>query len=366
MKKILLFLSGMLICITNSYSQAEFNTGALIVSINQYGSIELYTSDGTYQLDRTSILVGTSPTTVFDYKNDAEEFEPTVIVTNPTMSDYEIYGAYDNTYSGLPPDVIVKLNAYGWNNGGYIIAKFNIMNNEETAMNASAGLDIIPYLDEVYGYDTVTYNSAEEVIRFNRGAGVNMGMKLLSASLSSLYSFEWYDEYYVDTDYWNWMNTGSLQPFHATTSGEGTVTITSQNPVAINPGASFDVYYALALGIDEQTMLSNIAAAEQKYQSWFISVEDISPYTNEFNLRQNYPNPFNHSTTISYQLPCNGFVSLKIYDAIGNEAASLVNSEQAGGSHIIYYDATPLTNSVYYYTLRFNDQVKSNKMFLIK
>jgi hypothetical protein len=65
-------------------------------------------------------------------------------------------------------------------------------------------------------------------------------------------------------------------------------------------------------------------------------------------------------------LPGNGFVSLKIYDAKGNEAASLVNSEQTGGSHIISYDATPLTNGVYYCTLRFNDQVMSNKMFLIK
>ncbi len=366
MKKLLLFLSIMLFCIISGFPQANFNTGVLIVDVNEYGEIELYTPDETMQLDRASILVGTSPITVFDYKKDAEQLEPTVLITNPELSDHEIYGAYDNTYSNDPPDVIVKLNAYGWNNGGYTIVKFNIMNNEESAINALAGLDIIPYLNEVYGFDTVTYNSTEEVIRFHRGADVNMGIKLLSASLLSLYSFEWYDEYYVDADYWNWMNMGTLQPSHVTYTGEGTVTITSQEAFALNPGESFDVYYALALGTDEQAMLSNISAAVQKYQSWFAGVGDHGVSVSAFSLKQNYPNPFNQSTMIRYQLPENGFVSLTVYDVVGNEVATLINSEQTQGSYIVHYDAKDLNSGMYYYTLRYNDQVKTNKMFMVK
>ncbi len=362
MKITVLFISIMLLCITNSFAQADFSTGIIKVSIDEYGALELFTPDEVYQLDRASILVATSPTTVFDYKNDVEVLEPTVLIDDPAMSDHEIYGAYNNAWSLLPPDVIEKVYAYGWNGKGYTILKFNIMNNESNAISATIGLDIIPYLNEVYGLDTVTYNATEEVIRFHRGANVNMGIKLLSASLLSLYSFEWYSGYYVDSDYWNWMNTGSLQSEHVTYTEEGTVTITSQYPVTINPGESFDVYYAFALGSDEQILLSNIAEAVQKYNEWFTAVEEFS--TTDFNLMQNYPNPFDRSTTIRYRLPENGPVTLQVYDVLGNKVATLINEEQTAGLHMIDFDASGLKCGVYYYTIRFNGEVRTNAMML--
>ncbi len=181
MKKLLLFLASCCFALTDSYSQATFNTGALEVSISQYGRIRLFDPEGTRHLQRASVLVGTSSTDVFDYTNDAEELDPTVLVENPLLSDFEIYGSCNNAYSLLPPDVIVKHYAYGWNNGAYMIVKFNITNNEAAAINASAGLEVIPELNQEYGFDSVTYNSSGEVIRFHRGAQMNMGMKLLSA-----------------------------------------------------------------------------------------------------------------------------------------------------------------------------------------
>jgi len=366
MKRNLLLLAVMLLYITKSYSQATFNTGALEVDVSKYGRLELFTTGGIQQLDRASILVGTSSTAVFDYQNDAGVLDPTVLVTNPVSSDFEIYGAIDNSYSGLPPAVIVKYNVFGWTNGGYTIVRFNIANNETGAVTASTGLDIIPYLNATYGFDSITYNTTQGVIRFHRGSQENMGIKLLSASLSSLFSFEWYTGYEVDSSYWNWMHKGSLQPLYASNTADGPVTITSQDPTVLAPGQSYNVYYALALGTDEQTMLSNISAAVQKYQALIVSVQDIKPSINEFNLGQNSPNPFTNSTTIGYQLPEDGFVSLKIYTVIGAEVATLVNSNQTRGSHTIHYNANDLPGGVYYYTLRYNDQVKSNKMFLIK
>jgi hypothetical protein len=366
MKKNLLFVAVMMLFITEGYSQASFNTGALEVNVNEYGRIRLFTPDATRHLQRASILVGTSPTTVFDYVLDAEELEPTVLVTDPLLSDYEIYGAYDNAYSSLPPDVIVKLNAYGWENGAYTIVKFNVQNDEGVEINASAGLDIIPELNQEYGFDSVSYLAAEEFIRFHRGAHVNMGIRLLSASLSSLYSFEWYDEYSVDADYWTWMNYGSLQPLYASNTADGPVTITAQNPAALAPGQSFDVFYALALGDDQEAMLANIAAAVEKYESLFTSVDDNILSGKGFSLGKNYPNPFSQSTTITYQLPDDGFVTLKVYDLVGNEVATIINAVQAKGTHRVQYDAPGLGSGVYYYTLRFNDQVRSGKMNVIR
>jgi hypothetical protein len=258
------------------------------------------------------------------------------------------------------------LNAYGWTNGAYTIVKFNIENTSATAVNATIGMDIIPILNGEYGHDTVTYNSNAGVIRFHRGNQENMGIKLLSSSLSSLYSFEWYDGYTVDTSYWNWMHYGALQPQYASNTADGPVAITAQNMVILNPGLTVDVFYALALGVDEATMLANISQAEIKYQLLLTSVDDKTLSLNELNLGQNKPNPFNQSTTINYQLPDNGFVSLKVYDVIGNEVATLVNSNQSKGPHSVQFTSKDLTSGMYYYTLRFNDQVKSNKMIIVR
>ena len=366
MKKTLLFLLVMLLCITKSYSQASYNTGALTVEIDEYGGISLLNSGNTYELYRAAILVGTSPTAVFDYKNDAGVVDQTALVTNPTSSDFEIYGSVDNSYSGLPPAVLVKFNSFGWTNGAYTIIRFNVTNTETSAVDASIGLDILSYINETWGYDTIDYNTTHSVIRFHKGAVTNMGIKLLSASLSSLYSFEWYSGYEVDSDYWIWMHYGSLESFYASTTTDGPVTITSQNAVTLAPGQSCNVYYALALGYDEQNMLANITQAEVKYQALIVGVQDNKTVVNELKLGQNSPNPFTSSTTIAYQLPGDGFVSLKVYNALGNVVATLVNSNQTRGSHTIQYNANDLPGGVYFYTLRYNDQVKSNKMFLIK
>jgi hypothetical protein len=93
---------------------------------------------------------------------------------------------------------------------------------------------------------------------------------------------------------------------------------------------------------------------------------EFSPVPNDLVLEQNYPNPFNPTTKINYQLPSNGFVNLKIYDAIGNEVATLLNQVQSEGSHSIDFNAVKLTSGIYFSVLRFNDVIKSNKMLLIK
>jgi hypothetical protein len=362
MKKNLLFIAAMLI-IASSYSQATFNTGALQVDVNEYGRIRLFTPDDVRHLQRASILVGTSPSTVFDYPNDSEELEPTVLISDPQESDFEIYGAYDNSYSGEPPAVIVRLNAYGWTNGSYTVVKFNVENDEASAIDAMIGLDIIPELNQEYGFDAVTYNSNAGVIRFHRENQVNMGIKLLSHPLTSLNSFEWYDGYSVDEDYWDWMNYGSLQPEYVSNTADGPVTITSQDAITINPGQSVDVYYALALGADEATMLSNMADAVEKYEFMLVSVEDNPGTRNELILEQNYPNPFIISTDISYELPENGFVSLKVYDVTGREVAELVNAAQTTGKYSVQLDAQNLSDGLYFCTLRLEGRVKTMKIF---
>lgn len=354
----------MLLCTIHLFSQASFSTGAITVDVSEYGSIQLFTPDGLFQMDRASILVGTGAENVFDYWNDADVEVQTALVGSPSQSDFEIFGAFNNAYSGEAPDVIVALNAYGWNDGGYVLLKFNIKNNETTGMEAIAGLDILPFINEEYGFDSVSYNAVEEVIRFHRGAQTNIGVKLLSAPLASLYSFEWYEDYSVDTEYWTWMNHGSIEPLYASNTADGPVAITSQAPVVLNPEESFDVWYAMSLGSDEQTMLTNMNEAVLKYQGLISSTRDLA--IKGLELGQNQPNPFSGTTTLSYNLPISGQVSLKVYDMLGNEVATLVEENQPEGPHALAFNAGDLPSGVYFYSLRFMDAVRTGKMMVKK
>lgn len=80
----------------------------------------------------------------------------------------------------------------------------------------------------------------------------------------------------------------------------------------------------------------------------------------------NFPNPFNPTTTINYQLPENGFVTIKVFDILGKEVATLVNENKAAGYYNINFDASRLTSGVYIYTINTNGFSQSKKMLLMK
>ncbi|MFO7526017.1 MAG: T9SS type A sorting domain-containing protein [Ignavibacteriaceae bacterium] len=98
------------------------------------------------------------------------------------------------------------------------------------------------------------------------------------------------------------------------------------------------------------------------------NVEDegslLSP--DNYNLAQNYPNPFNPVTTIKYSIPETGNVSLKVYDILGNEVASLVNEEKAPGVYSVTFDALKLSSGVYFYKIQSGSYVETKKMLLLK
>jgi hypothetical protein len=91
----------------------------------------------------------------------------------------------------------------------------------------------------------------------------------------------------------------------------------------------------------------------------------IAPMT-EYAVAQNFPNPFNPATTINYQIPQTGFVTLKIYDILGKEITTLVNEQKNQGRYSVNFDASKLASGVYIYQLRVNDYVSSKKMLLLK
>jgi len=93
---------------------------------------------------------------------------------------------------------------------------------------------------------------------------------------------------------------------------------------------------------------------------------DLSKLPVEFALSQNYPNPFNPATIINYQLAENSFVTLKIYDVLGNEVVTLVNEPQPAGVFTVQFDGSTLASGMYIYKLMTENFTTSKKMMLLK
>lgn len=86
----------------------------------------------------------------------------------------------------------------------------------------------------------------------------------------------------------------------------------------------------------------------------------------EFALLQNYPNPFNPNTLISFSIPVASSVSVTVFDALGRNVATLVNSTLSAGNHSVSFDASTLSNGIYFYQLRAGDFSAVRKMVLMK
>ncbi len=97
-----------------------------------------------------------------------------------------------------------------------------------------------------------------------------------------------------------------------------------------------------------------------------VDIENERELIDQYNLFQNYPNPFNPSTHIHFIIPQTGFVTLTVYDVLGNEVKILVHEMKSAGKYEIEFEGTKLPSGVYVYRLSSNDFSMSKKMILIR
>jgi hypothetical protein len=97
-----------------------------------------------------------------------------------------------------------------------------------------------------------------------------------------------------------------------------------------------------------------------------VNVENKNLQPETFVLYQNYPNPFNPSTNFRFRIADFGFVSLKVYDVLGNEVATLVNEEKPAGEYEIEFSGKGLTSGIYFYNLSTRGFSETKKMILMK
>jgi hypothetical protein len=93
---------------------------------------------------------------------------------------------------------------------------------------------------------------------------------------------------------------------------------------------------------------------------------NIGETITDYALDQNYPNPFNPTTTIAYQIPNDGRVTIKIFDVTGREVTTLVDEFKPSGQYSVKFDASRLSSGIYFYSIRSGDYNAVKKMSLIK
>jgi glucuronoarabinoxylan endo-1,4-beta-xylanase len=93
-----------------------------------------------------------------------------------------------------------------------------------------------------------------------------------------------------------------------------------------------------------------------------VNVEDPVSFT----LYQNYPNPFNQSTRINFEIPEKSFVSLKVYNLLGQEIEELAGKKYSAGGHSVTFDASHLASGIYFFTLRARDFTETKKMYVMR
>jgi hypothetical protein len=110
-----------------------------------------------------------------------------------------------------------------------------------------------------------------------------------------------------------------------------------------------------------------IRAINRWIQSQPTAVEAPSNHApNQYRLAQNYPNPFNPSTVISFQLPVNSYVTLKVFNVNGREVARLVDSEMAAGNHAVTFAPRDLAGGLYFYQLTADKFSQTRKAVLLR
>ena len=122
------------------------------------------------------------------------------------------------------------------------------------------------------------------------------------------------------------------------------------NSPCVDKGEDGTTIGALGVGCDSITTdVSNVFVVPQKYS-----------------LYQSYPNPFNPSTTIKYSVPKQSDVTIKVYDVMGSEVATLVNEEKEIGVYKINFNGSNLANGIYFYQIQAGEYIQAKKMILLK
>lgn len=140
------------------------------------------------------------------------------------------------------------------------------------------------------------------------------------------------------------------------------------NTAHIDDGGYSGYAYGVAVGSDGTVFLANgwDGLIAYSYIPGTAIEDNVVPVPAQYALRHNYPNPFNPSTTIEFSLPRAGFVTLAVYNVVGQKIATLVSDNLTAGSYKYHWDSGDMPSGLYFYRIKAGGFTKSRKMLLIR
>ena len=126
--------------------------------------------------------------------------------------------------------------------------------------------------------------------------------------------------------------------------------------------------YVLSIAIDDDntkwfgTYYGGISSFDDKIDS----IENPKDIPAVIDIQGNYPNPFNPSTTISFSIPKEGYITLSVYDITGHKVATLIDKSMSAGKHSVIFNGSALGSGVYLYKFESKGFIKTGKMLLLK
>jgi hypothetical protein len=143
----------------------------------------------------------------------------------------------------------------------------------------------------------------------------------------------------------------------------------SVSGIRADNGTSRVVYFGFGIEqIDSRAIRDTLVARSLRWltENVVVGTKDNRQVPNTFSLEQNYPNPFNPSTKISYTISKPAHTTLRVYDVLGNEIATLVNGDKHAGKYEVEFNASNLSSGVYFYKLQSGEMVQTRKMVVLK
>ena len=323
--------------------------------------------NGTNHLFEGGLIVGNSSTKIVNVvRNDLStnsqdmDFYSTGFYTLKmpgSVSQQDGHTGFTDSAAALANriDLQIDMDSYAFSDpihSKYIILRYNIKNlGSSPITNFMAGIfldwDLGDYSKNVSRYDsTRSLGYCSDSTKTRREY---VGIRALdsAASFRSLVNDGSLD--LSRSAKWDWISGG----FALAEAGPADIHhVIASGPYTLAPGGIQTVGFALVAG---DSLLANLEqnadAAKAKWNTIRhpVSVSDQPDYKPfEFKLGQNYPNPFNSTTAISYQLSANSFVTLKVFDILGREVATLVNEVRKPGVYRVNWNASGLPSGVYF------------------
>ncbi|MBX2975981.1 MAG: T9SS type A sorting domain-containing protein [Ignavibacteriaceae bacterium] len=240
--------------------------------------------------------------------------------TTPTLYGFDTLGNVSNTNGNATGDISVKKNGDG------SVTLFHVVTNNGIA---SWTTTLAPLPVELSSFNA-SVSGTNVTLNWKTATEKNANQFVVEKNTNSI-----------------WTEIGYVKAVGTSTT-EQSYSFTDKNFVEGN------ISYRLKIvDFDGSYEYSNVIE---------VDVERVIDYS----LAQNYPNPFNPTTTIDFQIPSNGFVSLKVYDLLGKEVATLINEVKTSGKHSVEFNASELASGIYLYELRSGSFLSTKKLVLMK